>query len=198
MRADGGGTGAGHGPIAAGDGQRPRVRAGQHCGPHHRALLAARPRPDRRQGGLRRGRVRRLLRPGGPARRCRPHPVDRHQRLPDPGRLPRGPGGRHVGGAGHSGGPAPRAAGDGRPGWLTVWILHSRIRLQHGGRVLPRRPDTFDGTGRPRGRPGRRGRPRRPRARTQRLRPARPERQPLPLHRLPADPRRGLRARTTA
>ena len=37
--------------------------------------------------------------------------------------------------------------------------------------------------------------PRRPRARTQRLRPARPVRQPVPLHRLPPDPRRRLRAR---
>ena len=35
----------------------------------------------------------------------------------------------------------------------------------------------------------------RPRARSQRLRPARPQRQPVPLHRLPADPRRRVRPR---
>ena len=35
----------------------------------------------------------------------------------------------------------------------------------------------------------------RPRARSQRLRPARAQRQPLPMHRLPADPRRRLRPR---
>ena len=39
---------------------------------------------------------------------------------------------------------------------------------------------------------------RRPRARAQRLRPARHERQPVPLHRLPPDPRRGLGARPAA
>ena len=37
------------------------------------------------------------------------------------------------------------------------------------------------------------GGPARPRARPQRLRPARPERQPVPLHRLPPDPRRRVR-----
>ena len=48
-----------------------------------------------------------------------------------------------------------------------------------------------------RARPGRRRlRPeRRPRARPERLRPARAERQPVPLHRLPPDPRRRLGAR---
>ena len=49
---------------------------------------------------------------------------------------------------------------------------------------------------RPDRRPPRRKRCRvRPRARSQRVRPARAEREPLPLHRLPPDPRRGLRPR---
>ena len=65
-------------------------------------------------------------------------------------------------------------------------------------------------TGRRRGRPGNRqrrpggGRPgrarsgRRPRARPERLRPARAVREPVPLHRVPADPGRRLRARRPA
>ena len=69
---------------------------GRRAAAHHRPRLAARPRPDRRQGGLRRGRVRRLRDHG----RADPHRtgdgthrVGRDQRLPDPGRGARRPGG---------------------------------------------------------------------------------------------------------
>ena len=83
-------------------------------------------------------------------------------------------------GLGSPGDSAPGAAGDGRPGRLAVRLLHAWVRVQHGRGVLPGRPASGQTTG-----------PSRPRARSQRLRPARDERQPLPLHRLPADPRRG-------
>ena len=60
------------------------------------------------------------------------------------------------------------------PRRLPVRLLHARLRLLDGGGVLPARRD------------GRRAR---------RVRPARDRRQPLPLHRLPPDPRRGPRPR---
>ena len=59
-------------------------------------------------------------------------------------------------------------------------------RRRNGERPPAARPPT----GRPTRPPRRR---RRPRARPQRLRPARAERQPVPLHRLPADPGRRVR-----
>ena len=70
---------------------------------------------------------------------------------------------------------------------LAMRVLHPGLRVQHGIRVLPPRPrrggaDAGDGDS-----------PRR--AWPQRLRPARAQRQPLPLHRLPPDPRRRLRTR---
>ena len=60
------------------------------------------------------------------------------------------------------------------------------VRLQHGRGVLPGRPsgDQRHGAGRARRVP-----------RRQRLRPARAQRQPVPLHRLPADQGRGVRPR---
>ena len=76
--------------------------------------------------------------------------------------------------------PAPGAARARRARRVAVRLLHAGLRVQHGRRVLPARPP--------------RQRPRRPRARPQRLRPARAQRQPVPLHRLPADPRRRLGA----
>ena len=174
------------------DRDRQRRRTRRHGGraARHRAGLAPRPGPDRRQGGLRRRRVRRLLGAGRPAgRRTRRHPVDGAERLPRAGARAGRPGGRHAEGLGTPGRPAPGAAGDGRPRRLPVRLLHAGIHLQHGCGVLPPGP--------------RRGGPVRPtadsaaarRARPQRVRPARPERQPLPLHGVPADPRRRLRAR---
>ena len=64
----------------------PRALAG-YPRSRHAARLPARPRADRRQGGLRRGGVRRLLGDGRPARRRRrAQPVDADQRLPGAGR----------------------------------------------------------------------------------------------------------------
>ena len=111
---------------------------------------------------------------------------------------------------------APRAAGDGRPRRLAMRLLHTGFHLLDGLGVLPRRPphgDTSAAAGASaeaephtsgRRRSGRsagtapiRQRPEgpRPRARPERLRPARAVRQPVPLHRLSADPGRGVRAR---
>ena len=87
---------------------------------------------------------------------------------------------------------APGAARDGRPGWLAVRLLHAGLHLLDGRRVLPPGPATRlparapNGSG-PRGH--RRG------ARAERFRPARAQRQPVPVHRLPADPGRRLRPR---
>ena len=57
--------------------QRPVAASLRRDAPHHGARLAARPRPDRCQGGLRRGRVRRLLGDGRPPRRRRRHRTGR-------------------------------------------------------------------------------------------------------------------------
>ena len=64
------------------------------------------------------------------------------------------------------------------------------------GEAEPRRLSIPAGNGHavPPGREGDEHTRRRPRARPQRLRPARAERQPVPVHRLPAHPRRRLRA----
>ena len=66
---------------------------------------------------------------------------------------------------------------------LAVRLLHARASSAAW------RPSTTAPTARPCRRPQRR------RTRAERLRPARAQRQPVPLHRLPADPRRGVRAR---
>ena len=95
--------------------------------------------------------------------------MDAGQRLPRARCRPRRPGGRHGRGPRSPRRPAPgpgRARGARR---VAVRLLHARVRLLDGRRVLPARP---------------RG-----------LRPPRHRRQPLPLHGLPADPRRGGRAR---
>ena len=178
----------------------------------HVAGLAARRRPDRQQGGLRRGRVRRLRRAGRPAGRRQPQPMDCDQRLSGPGRRLRRPGGAHRGGSGQPGRVASGAAGDGRTRGFAVRVLHAGVHLRDGRGVLPHRSDPD----RPRG-AGRRGRARggrgcgrpaeqqrarrshrprscpRSRARSQRLRPARAEWKPVPVHRLSADPRRRVR-----
>ena len=73
---------------------------------------------------------------------------------------------------------APGAARDGGARRLAVRLLHAGLRLQHGRRVLPRRPGPLPTSGV--------------------FDHARAQRQPVPLHRLPADPRRRLRARHPA
>ncbi len=123
-----------------------------------------------------------VARPG--ARRVRRHRVDRDQLLPGARRGARRPGGRHVRGAGLARRPAPRPARDGDARRVAVRLLHARLRLQHGGGVLPLRPGRHQ-----------RRRPSRPLPRRQRVRPARGERQPVPLHRLPADQGRRVRPR---
>ncbi len=118
---------------------------------HLGARLAARARAHRRQGGLRRGRVRRLLGARRPTRRRR-----RRRGGPPSTRASSRPpslDGQEVvtaEGLGTPDEPAPRAARDGRAGRVAVRLLHARLRLQHGCRVLP----------------GRRSEPRRPRAAT--------------------------------
>ena len=140
--------------------------------------------------------MRRLLGAGRPAReRCGRrsagrfgrHPLDRVERLPGAGARARRPGGRHRRGPRQAGRPAPGAARDGRARRLPVRLLHAGLHLQHGRRVLPAGPSSARPVDqRPR---------RRPRARPQRFRPARTEREPVPLHRVPADPRRRVRTR---
>ena len=102
-----------------------------------------------------------------------------------PGRVAGRPGGRHVRGARLARRAAPGPARDGGARRLAVRLLHARVRLQHGRRVLPVRP-----------------------RRHQRHRPHdddyhgdngfdlhADQRQPVPLHRLPADQGRRVRAR---
>ena len=96
---------------AGSDGERGPVPL-TGAGPHTTALDWLRGRPDRRQGGVRRGGVRRLRRPARPPAPGRRR-VDRGQRLPAPGRRPRRAGGRHRRGPRLAGRPAPGAAGDG-------------------------------------------------------------------------------------
>ncbi len=102
------------------------------------------------------------------------------------GRGARRPGGRHRRGARHARRPAPGPARDGGARRLAVRLLHARVRLH----AWPRSSTAPAGRP-PTARPGTRRRlPRR-----ERLRPARRQRQPVPLHRLPADQGRGVRAR---
>ena len=156
--------------------------------PHTTALDWLRePGPDRRQGGLRRGRVRRLLGAGRPARTVDDRDrVDARQRLPGAGARARRPGGRHGRGSRHAGDAAPGAAGDGRAAAARSAATARRASSAAWRREYYR-PE--------------------PRARVD-ARPTRTathehgpngfdlhalSRQPLPLHRLPADPRRRLR-----
>ena len=125
-----------------------------------------------------------VARPG--ARRVRRDRVDGDQLLPGAGRGARRPGGRHVRGARLARRPAPGPARDGGARRLAVRLLHARVRLQHGRRVLPLRPGRHQRLG-----------PARPLPRRERLRPARRQRQPVPLHRLPADQGRRVRARAS-
>ena len=128
--------------MAEHHGQRRAADARRRHAAHHRARLPARPRADRRQGGVRRGRVRRLLRlvARPPRRRHRRRGVDVGQQLPGLRGVPRRPGGRDLRGPRYAGRPAPRAARDGRARRLAVRLLHARLRLLDGGGVLPPRP----------------------------------------------------------
>ena len=132
---------------------------------------------------MRRRRVRGVRDPGRSARPRRRHDVDRRQRLPCSRRSARRAGDRHRRGAGVAGCDAPGPGEHGARGRFAVRILHARLRVQHGRRVLSPGPE--------RGGAGRR----RPRARPERVRPARTQRQPVPLHRLPPDSRCGVLAR---
>ena len=133
--------------------------------------------------------MRRLLGHGGPARarRLRRHRVDRDQLLPGAGRGARRPGGRHLRGARARPrrctrsstrwrSAAARSAATARPGSSA----RMAAEFYRAGRAATNGtgPDTQDDV------------PRR-----QRLRPARDQRQPVPLHRLPADQGRRVRAR---
>ena len=144
------------------------------------------------------------------AGRAGPHALGGDQRLPGAGRGVRPAGGRHGRGPGPTRAAAPGPARDGRARRLTVRLLHARLHLLDGRRVLPAGP-AARGPPRPSsaergwsrgervGRRGAGGRGERvgrggPRARAERVRPARAVRQPVPVHRVPADPGRGLRA----
>ena len=109
------------------------------------------------------------------------------QRLPRARRGARRPGGRDGRGSRHAAGPAPGAA----RAWPSA--AAPSAATAHRGSCARWRPSTTAPTGEPRA-----GRRPDHRARPQRLRPARPQRQPVPLHRLPADPGRRLRARPPA
>ena len=184
-------TGPTTGPTVTVNGRA--VRRRRRRAARHRARLAARPGVHRRQGGLRRGRVRRVLGAGRPARSCgRPerHPLDRAERLPGAGARARRPGGRHRRGPRHARTPctrcsgrwpcaAGRSAATARRASCAAWPPSSTGRTG-GARPVDQRPR------------------RRPRARPERLRPARAQREPVPLHRVPADPRRRVRARRPA
>ena len=107
-----------------------RRRADAHDG----ARLAPRSRAHRVQGGLRGGRVRRLLGAGRPAgtRHRRRHGVGRDQRLPDPTAAFDGQEVVTAEGLGRRRGAASGAARDGAARRLAVWLLHAWLHLQHG------------------------------------------------------------------
>ena len=94
-----------------------------------------------------------------------------------PAASPRRPGGRHRRGTRRARRPAPGPARDGRARRVAVRLLHAR-----GSCAAWPRSSTAPAGGDERPGPRRRTRPRR-----QRLRPPRAERQPVPLHGLPAD-----------
>ena len=197
-RVAGGGGGRSTCGETSADGQRPDSGTRRGRRPRDATRMAARQRPDRQQGRLCGRRVRRVRGACRPRRRPRPRALDRDQRLPGASRGVRPAGGGHRRGprpALRVGPTAPGPARDGRARRLAVRLLYARVHLLDGGRVLPagpaaRRPGRRAERARARQRARRRGR-----ARAERVRPARAVRQPVPLHRVPADPGRGLRPR---
>ena len=145
----------------------------------------------------------------------RPQPVDRDQRLPGSGRRLDG---QEVITAEGLGTPRPlhpvqqemADRGGSQCGYCTPGFICSmaaeyyradRTPTRPGRAVAAAEPEHRRADGRPAAgvatatvRSDRARSRRRSRARPERLRPARPERQPVPLHRLPADPGRRLRA----
>ena len=130
-----------------------------------------------------------VARPDGAASENRGHPVDGTERLPRAGSRAGRPGGRHVRGARHARAPCTRCSGrwpsavapsaaTARPDSSAAWLPSTTARTARRWIRPPTATEPGDA-----------------RARPQRVRPARTERQPLPLHGVPADPRRGLRAR---
>ena len=156
---------------------------------HQRPRLPARLRADRRQGGLRRGRVRRLLGAWSPGPAPDGSDATEWTAINSclvPAAALDGQEVVTVRGARLARRPAPGPARDGGARRLAVRLLHARLRLQHGRGVLPLRPGRHQRLG-----------PARRLPRRERLRPARGQRQPVPLHRLPADQGRRLRARAS-
>ncbi len=117
---------------------QPRV-ARRRAHPHDGPGLPARSRAHRLQGGLRRGRVRRLL---GPRRAARDSPARTEWIAINACLVPVAAlDGQEVvtaEGLGTRGRAAPGAARDGGARRVAVRVLHAGVRLQHGGRVLPR------------------------------------------------------------
>ena len=140
------------------------------------------------------------------------HQVDRDQRLPGAGRRVRRPGGRSPprGWAIRTGCTRCRSRWRSAAGRNAVtahrvssarWppnTIGPTARRATPGTMRPKRagyPATARAVRAPtRCRSGRAGSGRRPRTRAERFRPARPVREPVPLHRVPADPGRRLRA----
>ena len=106
-----------------------------------------------------------------------------------PDRLARRPGDRHRRGLG-----APARCTPCSRRWRSAGARSAATARRASSAAWP--PSTTGPTAAPAGRDATPGA--RPRARPERLRPARAEREPLPLHRLPPDPRRRLRARRPA
>ena len=123
---------------APGDGQRPASRARRGRRPRHPAGMAARQRAHRQQGGLRRGRVRRLRGAGGPRRTatgrtrwtainaCLVPAAGFDDQEVSPPRASASPAALH-----------PVQQRDGRPRRLPVRLLHTGFHLLDGRGVLP-------------------------------------------------------------
>ena len=134
--------------------------------------FSSRARSHRRQGRLRGRRVRRLRGRAGGRAWCGER-VSHREQLPhaaSPGGAPRG---LHGGVAGRRRRARPRAAGDGGGRRIAVRLLHARLRHEPVRRAVPSRP---------------RGA----------MRSAGAGRQPVPVHGLSSDPRRGAGARSRA
>ena len=161
-----------NGPVnCRSDNQRDRPRVRRPT-PYECAGLPARSRTDRSEGRLRRRRMRGLRDHGRPPRRIRWNPLDLGQLLPAAGGSARRGRGRDLRRSGRRRLRPPRPGRDGRARRIPMRILHPRLHLLDGRRILPPRPL--------------RGR----------LRPSLAVGQPVPLHRLPPHPRCRERPRT--